>query len=242
MEENGWLLLPVLFPVVVGILLMVRLNVWQKRRSLVNGFFLAALTAECIFILMTVKSGGTLTIWSVTPQITLTFQVDGVGRLFAVLTAAVWLLAGLHATAYMEHQQEERRFFGFYLIVAGVLTALDFSGNLITFYVFYELMTLTSLPLVLHERTKDSIMAGLKYLFYSVAGAFLALFGIFFLASVLPDLSFHPGGVVTEAVFSGQEGLFLAAVFCMVIGFGTKAGMFPLHGWLPTAHPVWNRG
>lgn len=238
MEENGWLLLPVLFPVAVGILLMVRLNVWQKRRSLVNGFFLAALAAECIFILLTVKSGGTLTIWSVTPQITLTFQVDGVGRLFAVLTAAVWLLAGLHATAYMEHQQEERRFFGFYLIVAGVLTALDFSGNLITFYVFYELMTLTSLPLVLHERTKDSIMAGLKYLFYSVAGAFLALFGIFFLASVLPDLSFQPGGVVTGAVFSGQEGLFLAAVFCMVIGFGTKAGMFPLHGWLPTAHPV----
>ena len=118
------------------------------------------------------------------------------------------------------------------------MIGLDFSSNLVTMYVFYELMTLTSLPLVLHERTKEAVMAGLKYLFYSVAGAFLALFGIFFLANVSPSLTFTPGGVLGGVSLAGKEGLLLAAVCCMLIGFGTKAGMFPLHGWLPTAHPV----
>ncbi len=104
--------------------------------------------------------------------------------------------------------------------------------------VFYELMTLTSLPLVLHERTREAVMAGLKYLFYSVAGAFLALFGIFFLAGTADTLTFTPGGVLDAASLAGKEGLLLAAVCCMLVGFGTKAGMFPLHGWLPAAHPV----
>ena len=71
----------------------------------------------------------------------------------------------------------------------GVLTALDFSANLVTFYVCYEMMTLTSLPLVLHEMTKEAVMAGLKYLFYSVAGAFLALFGIFYLYGAAGSLT-----------------------------------------------------
>ncbi len=119
-----------------------------------------------------------------------------------------------------------------------MLIGLDFSANLVTMYVFYELMTLTSLPLVLHELTKDAVMAGLKYLFYSVAGAFLALFGILFLASISGTLAFTPGGVLGGVSLAGKEGILLAAVCCMLLGFGTKAGMFPMHGWLPTAHPV----
>ena len=100
------------------------------------------------------------------------------------------------------------------------------------------MMTLTSLPLVLHEMTKKAVMAGLKYLFYSVAGAFLALYGIFYLYGAEGSLTFTPGGVSMGLPLNGHEGLFLGAVCCMLVGFGTKAGMFPLHGWLPTAHPV----
>ena len=102
----------------------------------------------------------------------------------------------------------------------------------------YEMMTLTSLPLVLHEMTKEAVMAGLKYLFYSVAGAFLALFGIFYLYGAAGSLTFTPGGVSMGLSINGHEGLFLGAVCFMLVGFVTKAGMFPLHGWLPTAHPV----
>ena len=175
---------------------------------------------------------------NLTEKIALGLHVDQLSRLFAVLTASVWLLVGIYSVAYMSHEEEEHRFFGYYLIVEGVLMGLNFSSGLITLYVFYELMTLTSLPLVLHERSREAVRAGLKYLFYSVAGAFLALFGIFFLAGVSETLTFTAGGVLSDSALAGKESLLLASAFCMIVGFGAKAGMFPLHGWLPTAHPV----
>lgn len=81
-------------------------------------------------------------------------------------------------------------------------------------------------------------MAALKYLFYSMCGAYLGLFGIFFLYRYCDSLTFTAGGTLNTAAALGHQGILLAAVFCMLIGFGAKAGMFPLHAWLPAAHPV----
>ena len=138
----------------------------------------------------------------------------------------------------MKHEGEERRFFGFYLVVYGVLVALVFSGNLVTMYLFYEMMTLTSMPLVLHNGSKEAIMAALKYLFYSMCGAYLGLFGIFFLYKYCDTLAFVPGGSLNLTLLADHQGIVMVAVFAMLIGFGVKAGMLPLHAWLPTAHPV----
>lgn len=237
MEGHMILLLPVLVPILMGVLVMTLKGLRKNRQALV-GTVLVSLAVSAALVFAALSAGGDLALWKLTDTITIAFHVDGVSRLFAALTGIVWLLVGIYSVSYMKHEEEESRFFGFYLVVLGVLIGLDFSSNLVTMYVFYELMTLTSLPLVLHERTKEAVMAGLKYLFYSVAGAFLALFGIFFLANVSPSLTFTPGGVLGGASLAGKEGLLLAAVCCMLIGFGTKAGMFPLHGWLPTAHPV----
>ncbi len=238
MEGNMMLLFPVVCPIAAGIGVLAG-KVFRKNRKYLVGLSAAVLVLELVLTVGALLSGGSsLTMLRVTEQITLELGADEVGRLFAALTAAVWLLVGIYSVAYMSHEEEEHRFFGYYLIVVGVLMGLNFSANLITLYVFYELMTLTSLPLVLHERSREAVRAGLKYLFYSVAGAFLALFGIFFLAGVSTSLTFTPGGVLSDGALAGKEGLLLVSAFCMVVGFGTKAGMFPLHGWLPTAHPV----
>ncbi|MCI9105700.1 MAG: NADH dehydrogenase, partial [Lachnospiraceae bacterium] len=252
MEGNIKLLLPVVMPVAAGIVVLLYPGFRQVRKSLLT-MVLGTLALETVLVGLALAGEESLRLWQLTDAAALILGVDGVSRLFAVLTVGVWLLVGVYSTAYMEHEQEEYRFFGFYLIVLGVLLGLDFSGNLITMYVFYELMTLTSLPLVLHERTKEAVAAGLKYLFYSVAGAFLALFGIFLLLQICGNQTFTPGGVltgmlgagvastegaVTDSLVWSKEGLFLTAVFCILVGFGAKAGMFPLHGWLPTAHPV----
>lgn len=238
MEGNMMLLFPVVCPIAAGIGVLAG-KVFRKNRKYLVGLSAAVLVLELVLTVGALLSGGSsLTMLRVTEQITLELGADEVGRLFAALTAAVWLLVGIYSVAYMSHEEEEHRFFGYYLIVVGVLMGLNFSANLITLYVFYELMTLTSLPLVLHERSREVVRAGLKYLFYSVAGAFLALFGIFFLAGVSTSLTFTPGGVLSDGALAGKEGLLLVSAFCMVVGFGTKAGMFPLHGWLPTAHPV----
>lgn len=242
MDGNMMLLLPVLLPVLMGVLVLVGKG-FRNSRKMLTGTVAAVLSLEAVLVLFVLVGGGSCTLFSLTDTITIGFKADGVSRLFAVLTAMMWLLVGIYSFSYMTHGRDEYRFYGFYLIVVGVLIGLDFSANLVTLYIFYEMMTLTSLPLVLHELTKEAVMAGLKYLFYSIAGAFLALFGIFVLAGTAGDLTFTPGGVlagnmIAESALPGKEGLLLGAVFCMIVGFGTKAGMFPLHGWLPTAHPV----
>ena len=237
MDGNVLLLLPILLPIVMGSLVLTAKG-FRKNRKLLIAAVSGTLAGGVILTWAALMTGGRLTLWQMTEDITVALAVDGVSRLFAALTSGVWLLVGIYSISYMTHERDEFRFFGFYLIVLGVLTALDFSANLVTFYVCYEIMTLTSLPLVLHEMTKEAVMAGLKYLFYSVAGAFLALFGIFYLYGAAGSLTFTPGGVSMGLPINGHEGLFLGAVCCMLVGFGTKAGMFPLHGWLPTAHPV----
>ncbi|MCD8189960.1 MAG: proton-conducting membrane transporter [Clostridiales bacterium] len=229
------LLIPVLAPIGVGALLMA---FPPRQRKVMLAVVFAALAIDlalAVGVALQPEDALRLTLGTVAEGLTFYFQVDTVGKLFSVLVAFVWLLVGLAAFEYMSHEHDEPRFFGFYLVVGGVLAALCYSGNLFTLYVFYELMTLTSVPLVMHELTHEAVMAGLKYLFYSVGGAFLVLFGLFLFTAQGADLTFTAGGVLGGGAASGVT---LLAVFLMILGFGTKAGMFPMHGWLPTAHPV----
>jgi len=166
------------------------------------------------------------------------FHVDELSALFAVLTTVMWIFVGIYALDYTKHDEHRGRFFFFYILVYFVLLGLDFSANAITMYMFYEFMTLTSMPLILHEQTPEAVKAAFKYLYYSIAGALLSLFGIFVFAQFAPTLDFVAGGVLDASVLEGHETLFTAAVICMLIGFGAKAGMFPMHAWLPEAHPV----
>ena len=158
MEGNVILLLPVVCPVLAGVLVLAG-KVFRKDRKSLMGVSLAVLVLEAGLTAWALTSGGSLLVWRLTEQMDISFHVDEISRLFAALTAAVWLLVGIYSVAYMSHEEEEHRFFGYYLIVAGVLMGLNFSANLITMYVFFELMTLTSLPLVLHERSRAAVMA-----------------------------------------------------------------------------------
>lgn len=243
-----WLiLLPIFLPSLAGIVLLAssfyeHIKYGQtdekKRKSvhLFSGAVLAVSAAAALWIAW--RGTGSVTLFYLMEDIPVFFQVDALGSVFASFMSIVWVLVAVYSFVYMEHEGNEKRFFGVYLLVYGVLIALDFAGNLVTLYLFYELMTLTSMPMVLHNGSKASIMAALKYLFYSMCGAYLGLFGIFFLYKYCGTLSFVAGGSLDSVLAAGNEGILLAAVFAMLIGFGAKAGMFPLHAWLPAAHPV----
>ena len=243
-----WLiLLPIFLPSLAGIVLLAssfyeHIKYGQtdekKRKSvhLFSGAVLAVSAAAALWIAW--RGTGSVTLFYLMEDIPVFFQVDALGSVFASFMGIVWVLVAVYSFVYMEHEGNEKRFFGVYLLVYGVLIALDFAGNLVTLYLFYELMTLTSMPMVLHNGSKASIMAALKYLFYSMCGAYLGLFGIFFLYKYCGTLSFVAGGSLNLALAAGNEGILLIAVFAMLIGFGAKAGMFPLHAWLPAAHPV----
>ena len=178
-----------------------------------------------------------LTLLQLTDTLRIGFRADELSLIFAAMTTIVWFLAGIYSFGYLEHDEHKKRYAFFYVLVYFVLLALDFSANLITMYLFYEMMTLTSMPMILHDLKKESVSAAMKYLYYSIAGAFLALFGIFVLSQFAPSMEFAAGGSMIVDNMQ-NPGLILAALCCMIIGFGAKAGLFPLHAWLPIAHPV----
>lgn len=147
----------------------------------VHSLFLGALALAAFLALWAAWSGDrSVTLFYLMKDIPIYFRVDDLSRWFVTLVTVVWVPVGIYSIVYMGHEGEEKRFFGFYLLLYGVLVCLDFAGSLVTLYLFYELMTLASFPLVLHNGSKEAIMAALKYLFYSLCGAYMGLFGIFF--------------------------------------------------------------
>ncbi|MCH5257475.1 MAG: proton-conducting membrane transporter [Lachnospiraceae bacterium] len=211
----------------------------EKKLKKLHCIVAAVLLILVLSALYAVWSGeGSLTLFYIMDNIPIYFHVDALARVFVTVTSIVWLLAGFYAFIYMGHEGNEKRFFFFYILVYVVLIALELSGNLVTLYFFYELMTLTSMPLVLHNGSREAIMAALKYLFYSMCGAYCALFGIYFLYQYCDTLTFRAGGTLNMTLVSGNETILLISVLMMLIGFGAKAGMFPLHSWLTSAHPV----
>lgn len=208
----------------------------RKHLLLVTGIGYVVTGALVIAALITARNVS-FTVFYLTRTLPICFRIDEMGMLFSIMTLIVYLCAGFFSFEYMKHESKEKRYNGFYLIVFGVLNALCFAGNLITFYLFFEMLTLSSMPLVLHNGSREAIMAGLKYLFYSLCGAYMALFGIYFIWKNSDTLAFTAGGIL-NASSSGQSGVLLIAAFIMLIGFGVKAGMFPMHAWLPAAHPA----
>ena len=237
------MLFPVFFPIAAGLfLLVIREPEDRKVLTGITGMALAITGASVAYALFHVN-GEAVLLFQFTVTLPIYFKPDSMGLLFAAVVTIVWILAGFFSFSYMEsyggkREAGEKRFYGFYLIVFGILLGMDFAGNMITFYMFYELMTLLSMPLVIHTRSREAVMAALKYMFYSFCGAYMALFGLYFLYRFGNTLTFTAGGVLDKNMVPGNESLLLVAAFLMILGFGVKAGMFPLHAWLPTAHPV----
>lgn len=231
------LVLPILFPLMAGLFLFILPDFTKgKKLNTYTGFSLiitAILVVHALF-----KAGDSVYVFQLNEYLPLMLKLDSIGKLFATVVTVIWLCCGFFAFSYMEHENNPKRFFAFYLMTYGILIGLDFAGNLITMYMFYEFMTLISFSLVVHNQSRGAIMSGLKYLLYSFFGAYLSLFGIYFVIKYADTLTFTEGGVFNKAVLVSNEKLFLIVVFFMILGFGVKAGMFPFHAWLTAAHPV----
>lgn len=237
MSESVSLLLAILFPVFAGTVLLFLKEPKDRRKILTYVGVVLGITGVLVINALTAKETE-LVLFELMKNVPIVLKLDGFGKLFLSIVTIVWILAGIFSFTYMKHEKKEKRYFGFYLITFGVLVGLGCAGNLITMYAFYEFMTLVSFPLVIHNQSREAVMAGLKYLFYSFFGAYMALFGLFFLCRYTTTLTFTPGGTLNMELAAGHETLLLVAACLMIVGFGVKAGMFPLHAWLPTAHPV----
>ncbi len=233
-----YIILSIFFPILAGIYLLIRKEMGNRKNLLLcTGAFLV-IAAVLVVMALCLTGGGMFTLFNLTDKLPILFKIDEISVIFSVMTVIIFLCAGFFSFEYMKHEEKEKRYYGFYLIVLGILIALCFAGNLITFYLFFEMLTLSSMPLVLHNGSREAIMAGLKYLFYSLCGAYMALFGLYFVERYGNTLTFSAGGVISDQAASAHGGILLLVAFLMLLGFGVKAGMFPMHAWLPAAHPV----
>ena len=222
-----------MLPVLSGFSIALIPSLRLRQHAFLN--LILALNAVSVLALVLPKDIH-LEIFRITERLPIIIKVDGPARFFCSLSSLMLLLVGIYSPAYMSHEAGPARFNMFYLIVLGLLNGLGLSGNLMTLYLFFELMTLFSVPLVLHSMENVAIAAAFKYLYYSIAGASLALISFFFYYAYGTTLEFTPGGVLDVTKLAGREGQILAVSLLAIIGLSAKAGMFPLHAWLPAAH------
>ena len=225
--------LTLLTPLAGGLLTaLIRFRGRTARRVWVGA---VTLTASVLAAVLCVSPPeGTLRLLHFTSRFSLGLRVDGLSRVFVGLLAFLWPLAVLYAFEYMTHEERENAFFAWYTVSYAAVLGVAIAADLFTLYVFYETLTLSTLPLVTHKRDAASIHAGRKYLVYSLGGAALGFAGMILLTAHGAGMDFRPGGGLIRT--GGLDYTLLRAAFVIAfIGFSAKAALFPLHAWLPAA-------
>ena len=166
------------------------------------------------------------------PGIGIRFRADGLGMFFALVSSTLWVVTTVYAIGYMQDRHERVRFFGFFALCISTTVGLAFAENLLTLFLFYELLTICTYPLVIHDETPEAMRAGRKYLAYTLSGGVALLLGVVLVQHLAGTLTLSMPGVLS--LDAGRPMLF-ATFLALVVGFGVKAAIMPLHGWLPTA-------
>jgi formate hydrogenlyase subunit 3/multisubunit Na+/H+ antiporter MnhD subunit len=162
------------------------------------------------------------------------FKIDILGYIFLAIVSFVWVLATIYSVSYMKIEENEPRYYGFLLATLSSMMGVFVTGDFFSLLLFFEIMTLVSYVLVVHNEDKKAHYGGNYYLYMGVGGGLLILWG----SSLLYSLT---GSIVIESALLQLSHLGVikyAIAAMMIVGFGVKAGMFPVHIWLPKAHPV----
>ncbi len=166
----------------------------------------------------------------------LRFAVDGFRRVYTLVVAFMWFLTLLFSPAYFAHHHNRNRYYFFNLLTLGATLGVFLARDLFTAFVFFEIMSFTSFTWVIQEQTAGAIRAANTYLAVAVIGGLVALMGLFLLQYRLATTELST--LHEAAAACPHKGTLYTAGACILFGFGAKAGMFPLHIWLPKAHPV----
>ncbi len=168
------------------------------------------------------------------PNIDLVLHGDALSLLFVSLSGVLWPFTTIYAIGYFKKSKNQSRFFAFFSLCVGATIGLALAGNLATFLIFYELLTLTTYPLIAHKGNAESIKAARIYLTYTMIGGALLLAGVVWLKAIAGSLDFTSAGLLADMPYLDRTHLQIIFVL-MIAGLGVKAALFPLHGWLPVS-------
>lgn len=225
------LLLPILLPL-VGALLSFVIRFRGERARKVLLLTVTLLSTAVTWLLILLPPEKELVLLNFTAGLDFTLKLDGAGRIFAGLSSALWPLALIYAFDYMKHHEDTRLFYTFFTLAFSVTMGVAMAENILTMYLFYELLTLTTIPLIMTDGQKPSRAAARKYMMYSFGGAAFVFVAITYLISAGAN-GFALGGTLNVA--AGGEGIASLMFLLAFFGFGVKAAIFPFHGWLPAA-------
>ncbi len=228
------IILVILIPIIAGALVPM---LSFKKRWHMEVFLESAVILNSILVwyLLLHHSDSTFLLAHFTGDLSICFKVDGMGMVFAGLVSALWPFATLYAFEYMTKEEHEKIFFLFYTMTYGITLGIALSANLLTMYFFYELLTLVTVPLVMHTLTREAILASRKYLYYSLGGAAFAFIGLIMIIIYGTTTDFILGGVLDLTKIGGRTNVLLFVYVMAFLGFGVKAAVFPFNSWLPQA-------
>ena len=225
------LVIPILVPIIGGYLII---PLGFKNRKVRDAYAMAVVCITSILTWICLLKVGVVsaTLYSFTRGFSIDLRADEPARLFAVMVSLMWPLVMLYAFEYMSHTKRGNSFFAFYVMTYGVTLGVAFSANMTTLYMFYDLLSLVTIPLVTHYADHESSFAGRKYAAYTIGGASLA-----FCAVVMTSIYNGAGNFLYGGNLYGpyDPGLMQLVFLFGFFGFGVKAAVFPLHSWLPTA-------
>lgn len=228
------IMLIILIPILTGILIPL---IPFKKRIHMEIFLetMVIINSVLVWYMLVHHSESIFTLANFTGNLSVSFKIDGMSMVFGGLVSALWPLATLYAFEYMTKEEHEKPFFMFYTMTYGVTLGIAMAANLLTMYFFYELLTLVTVPLVMHTLTREAILASRKYLYYSLGGAAFAFIGLIFVIIYGSTTNFVLGGVLEPEKIGDRTNILLLIYVIAFVGFGVKAALCPFNSWLPDA-------
>ena len=208
------------------------------RKRNVMAFYIELLvlvTSALTFGLIMNPPSDAFVLFRFTGRLSISLKLDAAGSIFAVILAFLWPFATLYSFEYMKHEAHEKVFFMFYTLTYGVTLGIAMAEDIVTMYFFYEMLTMVTLPLVLHTLSREAVLASRTYLYYSLGGAAFAFIGMIFILIYGSTSNFTPGGVLDVAALGEKSNLLLFVYVLCFCGFSVKAAMCPFCAWLPKA-------
>lgn len=224
----------VLLPILFGVLIPL-LPFKERRHMMIYLEGIVLVTSLLVWTMLLVQPEGRFVLFRFTGNLSVSFRLDGLGTVFAGTVSTLWPLATLYSFEYMKHEGHEKFFFMFYVITYGVTLGIALAEDILTMYFFYEMLSLVTLPLIMHTLTREAILASRTYLYYSLGGAAFAFIGMIFILTYGTTAVFTPGGVIQAAALGDRQGLLQLIYVLCFCGFSVKAAMFPFSSWLPKA-------
>ena len=207
-------------------------RVWLRNLTAVGTTFLAFL-----FILAMYPQLLSDSIYNTVPGVFgygLHFHVDWLSYVMAAVSGVMWLLVSIYAREYMAPEQHQDRFYLWMSVTLGGVLGTVMASDILTMFLFFELMTFSSYMLVAHNESSESILAGNNYIYMGVAGGLAVLVAVILILFSTRTLEF----TYLAAELAETGWIQYAVAGLLMLGFGVKAGMLPVHIWLPKAHPV----